>query len=125
MLPRLARCYQTHQARIHRLSTESAWVVAGQIAVVAASLALVRVLTEHLDPNQYGQLALALTLGTLIGQVAFSGAMPGIMRFYSIANEKGEAWQYLRASVRMMGYSLLVAIALSGALLSSQGDCDQ
>ncbi len=104
--------------RIQRLLSESAWIVIGQIAVVAGSLVLVRVLTEHLDPTQYGQLALALTLGTLIGQVAFSGAMPGIMRYYAIAVEKGEASEYLQAARRMMGYGTLVALGFSVLLLS-------
>lgn len=104
--------------RLQRLLSESAWIVIGQIAVVAGSLILVRVLTEHLDPTQYGRLALALTLGTLIGQVAFSGAMPGIMRYYAIAVEKGEASEYLQAARRMMGYGTLVALVLSVLLLS-------
>ena len=106
-------------SRFKRLAKEGGWIVVGQIAVVAASLVLVRVLTEYLDPTQYGQLALALTLGALIGQVAFSGAMPGIMRYYSIAAEKGEASEYFQASLRMMGYGILVALVLSAVLLMS------
>jgi O-antigen/teichoic acid export membrane protein len=104
-------------SRFKGLAKEGSWIVAGQIAVVAASLVLVRVLTEYLDPAQYGQLALALTLGTLIGQIAFSGSLPGIMRYYSIAAEKGEAGEYFQASLRMMGYGILVALALSTLLL--------
>ena len=104
-------------SRFKRLAKEGSWIIAGQIAVVAASLVMVRVLTEYLDPTQYGQLALALTLGTLIGQVSFSGAMPGIMRYYPNAVEKGEASEYLHASLRMMGYGILAALVLSGLLL--------
>lgn len=103
--------------RIKRLAKEGSWILIGQVVSVAASLVLVRVLTEHLDPAQYGQLALALTLGTLVGQVAFSGAMPGIMRYYAIAAEKGEASEYLQAARRMMGYGTLVALGLSALLL--------
>jgi O-antigen/teichoic acid export membrane protein len=98
--------------RIKRLAKESSWIVIGQIIVVAGSLVLVRVLTEHLDPAQYGQLALALTLGTLIGQVAFSGAMPGIMRYYTLAVEKNEVHEYFLATIRMMGYGSIVALGL-------------
>ena len=105
--------------RFKRLAEEGSWIVAGQVAVAAASLVLVRVLTEYLDPTQYGQLALALTLGTLICQVAFSGSMPGIMRYYSIALNKGETKEYFQASLRMMGYGILVALALSTLLLMS------
>lgn len=119
MLQTLTRYYQTQKTRIHRLSAEGGWVVVGQIAVATASLVAVRVLTEYLAPNQYGQLALALTLGSLIGQVAFSGAMPGIMRFYTLAAEKGEVREYLKASIRMMGYGVVIALAFSGLLLTS------
>jgi len=104
-------------SRYKRLAVEGSWIVAGQIAVVAASIVQVRVLTEYLEPTQYGQLALALTLGTLIGQVAFSGSMPGIMRYYPIAAEKGEAHEYLNASIQMMGYGILASLVLSGLLL--------
>lgn len=105
------------RSRLRRLAGEGSWILVGQIATVAASLVLVRVLTEHLDPTQYGLLALALTLGTLIGQVAFSGAMPGIMRYYTIAAENGEADEYFLAARRMMSYGTLVALGLSAVLL--------
>jgi O-antigen/teichoic acid export membrane protein len=103
--------------RIKRLAKEGSWIVVGDIMSVIASLVLVRLLTEHLDPAQYGLLALALTLGTLIGQVAFSGYMPGIMRYYAIAAEKGEASEYLLAARRMMGYGSIIALGLSALLL--------
>lgn len=82
------------------------------------ALVLVRVLTEHLDPYEYGRLALALTLGTLICQVAFSGSMPGIMRYYAIAAEKGETGEYSVAARRMMLYGTIIAIGLSVFLLA-------
>lgn len=103
--------------RIKRLAKEGSWIVAGQIAAVVGALVLVRVLTEHLDPAQYGQLALALTLGTLIGQVAFSGAMPGIMRYYTMAVEKNEVHEYFSATIRMMGYGSIVALGLCTVVL--------
>lgn len=82
------------------------------------ALVLVRVLTEHLDPAEYGRLALTLTLGTLICQMAFSGSMPGIMRYYAIAAEKGEVTEYLIDAKRMMVYGTVIAIALSMFLLA-------
>ena len=77
-----------------RFAQEGVWVLLGQVTTVVASLVLVRVLTGHLDPAQYGQLALALTLGTLVGQVAFSGVMPGLMRYYTVAKEHDEIKKY-------------------------------
>lgn len=103
--------------RIRRLAKEGTWIVAGQIASVAGALALVRVLTEHLSPTQYGDLALALTLGILVCQVAFSGAMPGILRYYTVAVDEGDTHQYFAATRRMMRYSTLAAAGLSALLL--------
>lgn len=100
-------------SRTLRLVKEGSWIVVGQFMSVVASLVLVRIITEHLDPTQYGQLALALTLGTLISQIGFSGAMPGIMRFYTIAVEKSEAHAYFLAAFRMMGYGSIAALGLS------------
>jgi len=98
--------------RVKRLAKEGSWIVIGQLSVVAGSLIMVRVLTEQLDPAQYGQLALALTLGTLIGQIAFSGAMPGIIRYYTIAVEKKEVHEFFSATIRMMGCGSIVALCL-------------
>lgn len=103
--------------RIKRLAKEGSWIAAGQIAVIVGSLVLVRLLTEHLDPAQYGQLALALTLGTLIGQVAFAGAMPGILRYYTVAVEKSEVHEYFLAAIRMMGYASVIALVLCTLVL--------
>ena len=91
--------------RIKRLITEGSWILAGQAMTVAGALALVRVLTENLDPVQYGQLGLALTLASLINQVAMGGVTAGIGRFYSISIDRGDLWGYLRASQRLMSYA--------------------
>jgi len=103
--------------RFRRLAKEGIWVVSGQIASVAGALVLVRVLTEHLNPTQYGDLALALTLGTLICQVAFSGAMPGILRYYTVAADKGDTHQYFVESRRMMLFGTFAAVGLSILLM--------
>jgi O-antigen/teichoic acid export membrane protein len=109
--------------RILRLSKEGGWIVAGQVITVLGALVLVRVLTEYLQPAEYGQLALALTISGLVNQVATGGIGNGISRFYSIAAEKGDLWGYLRASRRLMGYATLVVVAfglvLTAALIAA------
>lgn len=100
--------------RFHRLAKEGAWIVAGQIATVVGALVLVRVLTDYLDPAQYGQLALGLTVAGLVNQVVMGGVTAGIGRFYSIAAEKNDLVGYLHASRRLLWYAtgLVVVIAL-------------
>ena len=89
-------------SRFKRLAKEGSWVVIGQIVAVAGALALVRVLTEYLDPAQYGQLALGLTLAGLVNQVLMGGIGAGIARYYSIAAEKQDLGGYLQATFLLM-----------------------
>jgi O-antigen/teichoic acid export membrane protein len=103
--------------QIKRFAKEVGWILVGQISVVAGSMYMVSLLTEYLDPAEYGQLALALTLGTLIGQVAFSGAMPGILRYYTLAVERNEVHGYFSATIRMMAYGSIVALGLCTVVL--------
>lgn len=108
-------------SRFRRLAKEGSWVIVGQVASVLGALVLVRVLTEHLDPTEYGQLALGLTAAGLVNQVVMGGVTAGIGRFYSIAAEKNDLPGYLCASRRLMGYAtgavVAIALVLMGGLL--------
>lgn len=101
-----------NNARFKRLAKEGTWIVAGKIAVVLGSLALVRVLTEFLTPAEYGQLALGLTLVALYGKVVFGGISAGIGRHYAIAAERNDLHGYLVASRRLLIYATIVSSAL-------------
>lgn len=106
-----------NRSRIQRLSKEGGWIVLGQVAVVVGSLVLVRVLTEYLTPEQYGELALGLTVALLVNQVVMGGVVSGIGRYYSIAFEKKDLGGYLQASFRLLGYSVLAVIGIGIALV--------
>ncbi len=103
--------------RFERLAKEGTWVVAGQIATVLGGLVLVRVLTEHLEPEQYGQLTLCLTVSAFFSQIVFGSVSNGIVRFYSIATEKEELIRYLYASTRMMGYATALVVLIGLVLI--------
>jgi O-antigen/teichoic acid export membrane protein len=105
--------------RFYRLAKEASWIVAGQIASVLGALVLVRVLTEYLEPAQYGQLALGLTIAGLINQVVMGGVTAGIGRFYSIAAEKNDLPGYLRASRRLMGHATAVVAVITMVLMAA------
>lgn len=105
-------------SRTHRLAKEGSWIILGQIATVLGALVLVRVLTEKLDPTQYGQLALGLTVAGLVNQVVMGGITSGIGRFYSIAAEKGDLSGYLRASRQLMLYASVAVVAIGFMLMA-------
>lgn len=104
-------------SRYRRLAKEGSWIVLGQIASVLGSLVLVRVLTEHLNPAQYGQLALGLTVAGLVNQVVMGGVNNGIGRFYSIAAEQQDLGGYWCASWRLMIYATLTVLVIGLTLL--------
>lgn len=111
----------TQKARVFRLAKEGSWLVLGQIAAVAGSLVLVRVLTEYLSPAQYGQLALGLTVAGLVNQVVMGGLINGIGRFYSIAAEKQDLMGYLIASKHLLMYATGVIVVAGLLLLAGLG----
>ncbi len=103
-----------------RLAKEGSWLVLGQVVTVSGALVLVRVLTEYLDPEQYGQLALGLTVAGLVNQVVMGGIGVGIGRYYSIATEKQDLGNYLHAARQLLLYAtgvvVLIGLFLIGCL---------
>ncbi|MFT4941775.1 MAG: O-antigen/teichoic acid export membrane protein [Paraglaciecola sp.] len=103
--------------RFQRLAKESSWIIVGQIAAVLGMLILVRVLTEYLDPTQFGRLALGLTVAGLVNQVVMGGITAGIGRFYSIAAEKQDLNGYLHATRGLLLYATMVVVVISLPLI--------
>jgi O-antigen/teichoic acid export membrane protein len=100
-----------------RLFKEGSWIAVGQVVSFVGSLVLVRVLTEYLDPNQYGQLALGLTVSSLMNNVLIGGINNGISRFYSIAVEKNDLSGYLKDSLRLQIYVTIAVVAVGLVIL--------
>ncbi|KAB2888657.1 MAG: lipopolysaccharide biosynthesis protein [Desulfobulbaceae bacterium] len=100
--------------RIIRLAKEGIWILLGQISIVAGSLVLVRVLTQYLDPDQYGYLALGLTIASFVNQVVMGGITNSIGRFFSIAAGRGELKLFFESCYHLMTYaSILVVIIIT------------
>lgn len=93
---------EKNKARLSRLSIEGLWVSIGQIFSVLSALVLVKVLTENLSPNDYGYLALALTLAGLVNQVFLGGIANGFSRYFSVANEEDDVNNYLITVLNML-----------------------
>jgi len=104
------------RTRLHRLALEGSWIVFGQVLAMLGSLALIRVLTAHLNTEQYGQLALGLTVSEFIYQTVSGGLAVGIGRFYSVAYDRGELGNYLSAS-RILLLNASMVVGLVGVFL--------
>jgi O-antigen/teichoic acid export membrane protein len=109
--------------RGRRAAREALWVGAGQLLAAVGSLIALRVLTGLLGRHEFGVLALALTVPTLLANVIFAGPGQAVMRFYVAAAERGESRGLLRAvwsalvlrSVLVLAFA--AAVSLVGALV--------
>ena len=112
-------------ARFRRLFKESFWIVLGQAAAVIGALAVVRLLTELLDPAAYGELALGMAMATLVNQTVLGPLGNGVNRFYAPAQEKGDLGGYLNAVRRLVLNAtsvvvLMTIFAIGGLLVSGR-----
>lgn len=92
------------------LLKEGGWILLGQIVSMLGSLVIVRVLTEYLEPYEYGRLILSMTIAGLINQVIMGGIGNGLNRYYAIAIEKGLLKEYLRNASKLLIYSNIVLV---------------
>jgi O-antigen/teichoic acid export membrane protein len=111
--------------RLHRLSKEGAWIVLGQASAVVGSLAGVRLLTELLDPAAYGELALGMTVASLVNQTVLGPLSNGITRFYAPAQERGDLGSYLSAVRSLMlaataVIAIMILLAAAGLLIAGR-----
>ena len=107
--------------QFRRLSKEGSWIVLGQAMAVLGSLVCVRVLTGLLTTSEYGELALGMTLATLVGQTLLGPLGQGATRFYAPAVEKSALNVYLNVVRRLVfsatGIVFLIVLFTSAGLL--------
>ncbi len=84
-------------SRFRRLSREFLWIGLGQAATVLGAVVGVRILTGILTPQAYGELALGMTMATLVTQTVLGPLSNGATRFFSPAIEAGASRSYLAA----------------------------
>lgn len=89
----------------------------GQAAAVVGALLGVRLLTELMDPAAYGELALAMTVATLVNQVVFGPISGGVSRFFAPAREQNDLGSYLVAGRRLVLMASMAMLAIIGAMV--------
>lgn len=122
----MTRLHAIDAKRLRRISKEGAWVALGQLAAVLGALFGVRLLTELLDPASYGELALGMTLATLLHQCVFGPLGNSITRFWSPAQEANDLSGYLSVARSMVSRAtglvvFLVMVSLGLLSLSGRG----
>jgi O-antigen/teichoic acid export membrane protein len=99
-------------SRFRRVGMEALAVGTGQVVAAIGSVVGVRILTEAMPPREYGELALAMTLGTLGLQVLLAPLTTSALRFFAPAHEAGDLRGFLMAVRRLMVASAGVIGAL-------------
>jgi len=106
-----------------RLSKEGLWIVVGQLLAIVGSLVGVRLLTGMLDPAMYGELALGMSVATLINQSVMGPLANSATRFFAPAHEDADTSAYLSSVRRLLMWAtvvivLIIPVALAGLWLS-------
>ena len=102
---------------------EFAWVASGQILSAVGSLIVIRLTTESLRPDIYGEMALLLTVSALVTQVLLGGVNAATSRHFAIALELGQTANYLNIITKyadrivIAGVLLVATIALGNSLI--------
>lgn len=105
-----------HDVRFRHLGREFLWIGSGQAVATVGMLVGVRLITGVLSPEVYGQLALGMTLGTLVNQVILGPLAGAALRFFSPARDAGELASFLAALRRMLVQATLL-VALLGVVV--------
>jgi O-antigen/teichoic acid export membrane protein len=94
--------------RFRRLGGELLWVALGQVLAALGAMVGVRLLTQTLPPQVYGEVALGITLSTLAQQVLFGPQSAAFLRFFASAREGKQLGSYLLAMNRTLGQATLM-----------------
>lgn len=103
--------------RFQRLGWEFFWIGLGQGLSVLGSMVGVRLLTQMLNPTQYGELALGLTIGALGTQLSMGPLQQGILRFFGPAQEADELRAYLVGVRSLLARSTFLVLAIASLVI--------
>ena len=109
--------------RFRRLSKEGIWILFGEGMAVLGALFGVRLMTHIISPSVYGELALGMTVATLLNQTLFGPLEHGTTRFFAPALEQHKLASYFKAVRRLAlwaaGTVVLLIPILAGVLQMS------
>jgi O-antigen/teichoic acid export membrane protein len=103
-----------------QLGYEALWVLWGQIGVATGGIIGIKILTHFLDPKEFGRLSIANTIIVLIGMFFFGPLGQGLMRFWSISEDRNEIGEFATISrryVKRLVVSLIIITSFSGIIV--------
>jgi O-antigen/teichoic acid export membrane protein len=115
---RVIQRFQPLVYRILPLRHELAWVVFGQALAFLGGFAAIKILTNVMGPEGYGQLALGITIAGLINMFVYGPLGQVVLRFFSTYRERGELDVYfhvLKKTHVVSGLILAGGVAIASA----------
>jgi O-antigen/teichoic acid export membrane protein len=112
--------------RALQLKKEMAWILIGQALCFVGGFVGIKVLTNIMGPEGYGQLALGLTIAGLFNLFIYGPIANVVARFYSVYRERGTLGVYfsvLRRFHKILVLTLtLLSLLAGGVAWSLAGD---
>ncbi len=80
---------------------EAGWVSAGQVVAFLGGLIGIKILTNIMSPQNYGELALGVSVAGVCNLFLFGPLGQVVLRFYSSCRERGNLEGYARVLIRL------------------------
>jgi len=103
-------------ASIRRVKGELFWVAFGQALAFFGAIVGVRLLTHVLPPAVYGELALGMTVATLVQQVVLSPLSGATLRYFAPALEANQLSAYFGGVRKLLVGTTAVWLVFAGVL---------
>ncbi len=104
-------------ASVFKARHEVAWVILGQGMAFVFGFVGIKLLTNFMTIESYGQLALGMTIAGVMNMFLYGPIANAILRFYSIFKERGEFGAYIyairAAHRRFAGIAILISLPLA------------
>ena len=105
--------------RILQARQEMAWILTGQLLGLAGGFVSIKVLTNIMGPEGYGQLALGLTIAGILNMYVYGPVANIAARFFAAYREKKELAVYfsvLKKFHKVSGVTITVLAVVAGAV---------
>ncbi|MCF8127340.1 MAG: hypothetical protein K9N10_02405 [Deltaproteobacteria bacterium] len=96
--------------RIFNAKAEVLWVLVGQTGNALGILLGMKILTQFLNPFEFGRLSIANTVVLLISVSVFGPLGHGFMRFWSISHDRGRMEDFFFITDRYAGWLFLMVL---------------
>lgn len=98
----MVRSLGTSREAAARLAGEGVWVLAGQFGAVAGSLIGIRIITQVVPPEVFGQVTLVLGMITLSSDFFCAPILHGVTRFFPNARADGRIGSFRGLTARLL-----------------------